>query len=403
MGDRSGSASAFEEALKRARAVASPGFRANEIREVALGLAKAGEAEKSLELAMEQEENVEGFDSVFRSHLLSEIATELARTGKLELASRSMERVSDPSARNDALAEIALAQARQSNLTSALQSVDKIDDSGMRVRALAGPLWDGAGIAWIRDSAGDKKGAGLALSKAISIMSTMPQSEEKDYATASLAIARARLGDIASGLEQAKGLKEERARNLAQGAIAEIQATNGDWDAALQTANAVADPALKARAFCKIGNALSNAGKREAALKILQKALDANSEHNRIEDYSIALGLARAGDIKAALAIVDAMAARDRSPNPILLADLAAIEAQEGDFPAARAIAGMITDPAAGVAWEKIAKAQAEAGHEAEALQWAEALKDPLHRSRALLGVAEGLTARRKRENPRKP
>ena len=146
------------------------------------------------------------------------------------------------------------------------------------------------------------------------------------------------------------------------------------------------------------------AGKREAALETLQKALDANSEHNRIEDYSIAIGLARAGDIKAALTIVDAMAARDQSPNPILLADLAAIEAEAGDFPAARAIAGMIADPAAaGVAWEKIARAQAEAGHEAEAMQWAEALKDPLHRSRALLGVAEGLTARRKRESQQKP
>ncbi len=128
------------------------------------------------------------------------------------------------------------------------------------------------------------------------------------------------------------------------------------------------------------------------------------ASHNRIEDYSIAIGLARAGDIKAALAIVDAMAARDQSPNPILLADLAAIEAQAGDFPAARAIAGMIADPgAAGIAWEKIARAQAEAGHEAEALQWAEALKDPLHRSRALLGVAEGLAARRKRETQQKP
>jgi tetratricopeptide (TPR) repeat protein len=300
--------------------------------------------------------------------------------------------------------EIALAQARQSDLASALQSVDKISDSEMRVRALAGPLWDGAGIAWIRDSAGDKKGAGVALNRAISIVSTMPESEEKDYATASLAIAQARLGDVSSGMEQTKGLKEERARSLAQGAIAQIQATSGAWDAAFQTANAVADPALKARAFCQIGNAQTRAGKREAALETLQKALDANSKYSRIEDYSIAIGLARAGDIQAALTIVDAMAARDQSPNPILLADLAAIEAQAGDFPAARAIAGMIADPAAaGVAWEKIARAQAEAGQEAEAVQWAESLKDPLHRSYVFLGVAEGLTARRKRDSRQKP
>ena len=76
------------------------------------------------------------------------------------------------------------------------------------------------------------------------------------------------------------------------------------------------------------------------ALETLRKALDANSDHNRIEDYSIALGLARAGDIKAALMIVDAMAARDQSSNQILLADLAAIEAEAGDFPAARASPG---------------------------------------------------------------
>jgi tetratricopeptide (TPR) repeat protein len=382
--------------LTKPASALAPWLRANEIRGVALGLVKAGEAAKAIDLAMEQEENVEGFDSIFRSHLLSEIATELARAGTLDLASRAVERVSDPSARNDALAEIALAQARQSDLNPALQSVDKIDDPGKRVQALAGPLWDGAGLAWIRDRAGDKKGAGLALNKAISIVSTMPEGEETDYATASLAIARARLGDVSSGLEQAKGLKAERARSLAQCAIAEIQAATGAWDAALQTAQGVADSALKTRALCQIGNAQSNAGKREAALETLQKALDANSSHNRIEDFSIAIGLARAGDIKGALAIVDAMAARDRSPNPILLADLAAIEAQAGDFPAARTIAGMITEPAAaGAAWGKIARAQAEAGREAEALPWAESLKDPLHRSRALLGVAEGLAARR--------
>jgi beta-lactamase regulating signal transducer with metallopeptidase domain/tetratricopeptide (TPR) repeat protein len=404
MGDRTGSAAAFGEALKRARAIASPTLRANEIREVALGLARAGEAEKSLELAMEQEEHVDGFDSAFRSHLLSEIATELARAGKLELASRAVERVSDSSARNDALAEIALAQARQSDLTSALQSVDKINDPGMRVRALAGPRWDGAGIAWIRDTAGDKQGAYLPLHKAISIVSRMPKSEEKDYAMASLVIAQARLGDASIGLEQAKVLREERAGCLVQCAIAEIQAASGAWDVALQTAGSITDPALKARAFCEIGNAQTRAGRREAARETLQKALDANSKHNRIEDYSIAVGLAKAGDIKAALAIVDAMAARDRSPNPILLADLAAIEAQEDDFPAALAIAGMITDPGvAGIAWGKIARAQAEAGREAEALPWAESLNDPLHRSRALLGVAEGLAARRQRETQQKP
>ena len=78
--------------------------------------------------------------------------------GSLNSQAEAVERVSDPSARNDALAEIALAQARQSDLASALQSVDKINDSGMRVRALAGPLWDGTGIAWIRDSAGTRRG-----------------------------------------------------------------------------------------------------------------------------------------------------------------------------------------------------------------------------------------------------
>ena len=392
MGDRPGSAAAFDEALKRAGAVVSPALRADEIREVVLGLARADMAAKSIDLAMEQDEDVEGFDPIFRSHLLSEIATELAKAGKLEMASKAMERVSDPSARNDALAEIALAQARQSDLASALQSVDRINESGMRVRALAGPLWDGTGVAWIRDSAGDKKGATLALNRAISIVSTMPESEEKDYARASLAITRARLGEVSNGLEQANGLKEERARSLAQGAIAQIQAATGDWDAALQTANIVADPALKARAYCRIASAQTRAGKREAALETFQKALNANSGHNRIEDYSIAIGLARAGDIKAALTIVDTMTARDQGPNTILLADLAAVEAEAGDFAAARAIAGLISDPAvAGIAWEKIARAQAAAGHEAEALTGAEALEDPLHRSRALLGVAEGM------------
>jgi tetratricopeptide (TPR) repeat protein len=390
---------AFEEALQRARAVVSPNIRANEIYEVALGLARAGEVEKSIDLAMEQEEKVEGFDSIFRSHLISEIAVELARAGKVAPASKAAERIDDKSARDHAMAAIALAQAKQSDLASALQSVDRINDSGMRVRALAGPLWDGAGIAWVRDSAGDKKGAGLALSKAISMVKAMPQSAERDYAMASLAIARARLGNVSSGLEQARGLKEERARSLAQGAIAQIQAASGAWDSALRTAGAVADPVLKARAFCQIGNAQTKGGKREAALETFQKALTANSQHNRIENYSIAIGRARAGDIKAALAIVDAMAARDQSPNSILLADLAAIEAEAGDFPAAHAITGMIADPSmGGVAWQKIARAQAEAGHEAEALPWAEAIKDPLHRSRALLGVAEGLAARRKRE-----
>ena len=336
MGDRAGSAAAFEEALKCARAVASPGLRAARF-EKSPSVWPGPARQKSLwNWPWNRKRMSRDSDSSFRSHLLSEIATELARAGKLELAKRAVEQVSDSSARNERADGDRPGPGEAIRPSLGTSIVDKIDDSGMRVRALAGPLFDGAGIAWIRDTAGDKKGAGLAFNKAISIVGTMPQSEEKDYAMASLAIARARLRDVSSGLEQAKGLKEERARSLAQGAIAEILAANGDWDAALQTANAVVDPALKARALCQIGNAQSKAGKRDAALETLQKALDANSRHNRIEDYSIAIGLARAGGIKAALGIVDAMAARDQSPDPILLADLAAIEAQAGDFPAAR-------------------------------------------------------------------
>ena len=172
---------------------------------------------------------------------------------------------------------------RQSDLTSALQSVDKIDDPGMRVRALAGPLFDGAGIAWIRDSAGDKKGAGLALNKAISIVSTMPQSEEKDYATASLAIARARLGS-----RLGTGQRAGRAGQGAQGRASPKSCPRRDCR----------DPGRKWRLGCCLTNGerrcrsggsrlvlsarsvtlQSKAGKRDAALETLQKALDANSK-----------------------------------------------------------------------------------------------------------------------------
>jgi hypothetical protein len=44
-----------------------------------------------------------------------------------------------------------------------------------------------------------------------------------------------------------------------------------------------------------------------------------------------------------------------------------------------------------------IAFTQAEAGHGADALRWADELNNPVIRSRALMGLAQGLAARRRK------
>ena len=358
---------------------------------------------------MEQEENVEGSDASFRSHLLGEIATELARAGESELASRAVEQVSDSSARNDAT-EIALAQARRFGLTSALQSVDRIGAiSPGCVWAWLVLFFDGAGIpsgsATVR---GTRKG-------------------------------RAWLSTRRSRRERHARERGERLRrppawpSPGPGPRCHFQRAGAGQGAQSKSEPEVLPKARWPKSWPQMATTMPPY-KRRTPLPIRRSRLVLSARsvtlratgrktRRHTEDPSEMLWTPTVGTTgsKTTASPSDwhgpvtsrprwgSLRCDGRSRPKALIRSYSLIlprsRLRAGDFPAARAVAEIMHH--LGVTGAACRKMQHEgpgrSGPRAEAIPWAKSLKDPLHRSYALLGVAEGLAARRQRESQQKP
>src|SRR4029079_8233487 len=133
------------------------------------------------------------------------------------------------------------------------------------------------------------------------------------------------------------------------------------------------------------------------ALSRARRATGATRERVAVDRAGLAEGQARAGDIDASRETLRGAGVVDTWPT----AEVAAIQARSGDYRAARETADRIEDlrPRA-AAFATIAHLQAEAGHGTDAMRWADELNNPVIRSRALLGLAQGLAARRRTSAP---
>jgi tetratricopeptide (TPR) repeat protein len=358
-------------------------------------LALAGEADEAIAIASGLEENAQEVVGIkVRSSTLNVISQYLSSSGNLAKAREAAGRIQDKDQLGSALWMIAMAEVRQGDTIAAMRTVESIEATEAKIRALVGEYWgrEHPGLAVACARAGDQAGAKRFLERARALVATLPEAPKKDESRASLALAEAQLGDVAAGVRQIRALGAPETRDIALGTVALIQAESGAWDDAYRTARSVSDPERRFYAICAFGQSQIKAGKRDAAKETYRKLLAANPAPDTISNYHLGIGQANAGDITAALDTVDRMKASDSQ----VVQAIVIAQAESGDFEGARrTVAEKIKeDEWKGMSYFSIAYVQVKAGQVKEALRLADSLDHRLHRSFALLGVAQALEER---------
>jgi beta-lactamase regulating signal transducer with metallopeptidase domain/tetratricopeptide (TPR) repeat protein len=375
-GDRAGALATFRRCLERIEGISDPAVRAQMSRYVIQLISIAGETDMALELAGKQPAHAEGVDGSPRAELFMLISFHLTSSGDIARARQVADRIEDRKMRGHALLMIARAEADRGEPDAAARTVESIELLRIRIEALTGPWYDldGWGTSQALARRGDLAGARKALLRARMLAEKLPDGPDKDDALTDLAVAHARNGDIAAGLGRARSLMTEPNRSNALGEIAGFQAKAGAWDDAFRTAEQVTRPEARTRALRLIADAQVKAGRQAAALATYRKALESSPRPDAVELSRIAEGQARAGDVDACRATLR----RGGVAGTAVLPEVAVIQAQAGDFRAARETADRIEDEHARAdAFASIAFVQAEAGHGADALRWAEELNNP--------------------------
>jgi beta-lactamase regulating signal transducer with metallopeptidase domain len=395
-GDRSGGLAVLHRALARVQAIPKEDERVLAKKMLAERLALAGAADEAIAMASSLAENpVSG--AAGQSATLHIIAWYLASDGHVAKAIEAARGIRDKELLGYALGKIADAQAVQGDAGAAMRTVESIEPIEARIRALVGSSSgrEHPGLAVTRGRAGDGAFARECQGRARALTAALPEGPKKAEARASIALSQAQLGDVAEGLRQLRALSESNTRDTAIGQMALIQAQAGAWDDAYHTARSVPDAERRFFAIFELGEAQAHAGKRDLARQTFRKLLEANAGPKPLttDAPSIARAQIYAGDLTAGLATIERM----EVPDTHLIAEVAAAQAEAGDYSGARTTAAerIPHDAEKAAAYEMVAYYQAKAGQAKEALKWAESLDHRQHCSAALMGVATALAERR--------
>jgi tetratricopeptide (TPR) repeat protein len=353
-----------------------------------------------------------------RNEALGIIAAAQAKAGDVEGALRtaaSVENVKDETLRQTAgdakalvLLDIAAAQAEVGDVKGALKTAEGIKHSfeipSFKVSALAR-------IAIAQAKAGDRAGAEHTFRQALETINAFRQRirtpDEKfllggfvRISLQEIAVARARAGDFKGALETAAAIEDEVTKADALREIAKLQAKAGDQAAARSTCvqalgvmSKIEAHSLKVEALVEIAKAQAEIGDRPASAKTLEQALQAASATYNFGPEAHNTANARS----------ESPQHRQRRD---ALTEIAVVQARAGDIKSALKTAGTIKGNSSdfqGSALQKIAEAQAEAGDVRGALEWANTQTSPAAKSRALLGVAEGILLRKEQKNAPSP
>ena len=123
-------------------------------------------------------------------------------------------------------------------MDAAARTVESIEDLRIRIGALTGGWYsvDGWSTSEALKRRGDVAGARKVLLRARMLAEKLTDPADKEAVLLDLAVAHARIGDIAAGLDRARSLPKEPDRSNALGEIARFQAEAGAWDDAFRTA-----------------------------------------------------------------------------------------------------------------------------------------------------------------------
>jgi RNA polymerase sigma factor (sigma-70 family) len=362
-----------------------------------------------------------------KNHLLFLIAAKQAEIGDVEDALKTAETITDYS-KDSALAIVAAAQAKAGDVKAALQTAERLRHQ---------PLSRGSAleeIAVAQAKSGDKPAAASSLQEALKLeVATLAGEDSKNHARARLAILQAQIGDIPGALTSAAGLPvqtdaESADKVHALRGIALEQRKAGDLKGARRTIGSIEDKERQARALIALADSQTEAGEKKAALETLTAALRLadelpNAEQRTACHRDIARAQLKAGDSKPALALIEAHP--NDAEHAWLLLDLAEAQAAAGDpkaavaswkraWKAALAMKEEENQPCVqtlaprtallqGHLLRRIVLGLMRAGEEREAAALAAQDQAPLLRALTLLGVAEGLSARKDRPKEAKP
>jgi len=241
--------------------------------------------------------------------------------------------------KDEGRSSIAVAQAKAGDAAGARATADAIDESSCRAvtyleiaealaaRGQIAEAWDIAGsiparwdraeayaqIAVARADAGGIDTARQALDQAVWCASEEPDWRERSFAANDIAIAYAKLGDIAEAkhiLSRLQSQPDDRSYwvDTTLSAIAQAQAKAGDDAGARQTVSTIKDPISKGIAIRSVVRIQARAGRLNAALR----TAGADDDRFRHSGYAdIAEPAARAGHLDA----VDQWIASVNDPN----------------------------------------------------------------------------------------
>jgi hypothetical protein len=402
--ERAGQAEAarldFKQALQTTRTIEDPFGRFDALRDIAVALVLAGQAEAALQVPRALK------NPFWRCAILGAIAVAQARADHadesrltFEQALQAARTVQRLDWRSEALADVAAAQAEAGQaeagrltLEQALEAAGAIEDPDRRSRALRN-------VAAAQAGAGQTREAHLTFEAALQAAHAIDDPGLRSEALEDVAVARARAARAEATLQTAGAIERPSGRSAALPDIASIQAEGNQAEAArfrfeqaLQTTRALACPDWRCDALWAIAATQVRAGDAEAALRAAAAIEDPDKRSQALKD--VAEARAQAGQAEAA--IQDARAIEHPYWRSEALGNISAAQAWAGRADAALQAARAIDDPdgRAG-ALRVVAATQARAG-QAEAarltfdaaLQAARAIENPSTRSEALGRIA---------------
>jgi hypothetical protein len=389
---------------KEPRELAITGDR---VRNLVVAHARAGDVAAVLTLTANLPQKVPNHRGPFRDFVLNESAYELAKNLRIKDANQVTEEIEDPkqkeSALNRAQRGYIEALAKAGKMRQALQTLDSVKDPTQKVALLAGNLFTSfsfldypqdAGIATLQARAGNREAAERSLRQARSLLPAVPD-DKRIWLTAAVSAAYSQQGDLKNAAQLLQEVKDSPYRSFALAAHVKALAIAGKTQeaegilATLQKGDLV-------HALYHYAVGQSKAGDRAGGKRSIARAnevlnsLDDKSTH----EHNLISAQAMAGDIAGAVAALKGDSRREihRIGNIVWALVLASDFKQAWDVTERLLPAGR----SRGRCLRSIAKAQGSGGKEADARAWIKHQTSSEDKADALLGLAEGLTARAK-------
>jgi hypothetical protein len=395
----------LRDALEAARTIEDKQWKAWMLESIAAEQAKGGDKKAAARIFKEALEAAKEIDGFAKYHTTHGIAGSMARAGNIEGARKVAEAIEHEDSRDYGLMQIAAAQARTGDIKGAIKTAETISTERHKSAALRV-------VVEVHTEAG-------RLKEAAKLAETIAEDSDRAFAFVAIATARAKAKDraaarkdLAEALKIADGIPEEHDGGwVTYTFVAKAQAEMGDGEQALKTANAIKKEVWKNNALCFIVKARVKAGDLQAAREAAETIPSEYVQGEAMKE--IVAARLRAGEVKEATkaaASIDSVAWRVQS-----MLEIAKFQAKAGDrsaadktFQKAFKEAEDVRDEEPGVGnihnsvLSHILKAQAEAGEEKKALDWAAKQTYPLLKTQTLLGIAQALAQRQEeRKGPR--